>query len=449
MRRARPPQSVHQRSNPDEPPATSGSRSAEARLAELEAQVALLTQALAAQTSRPETHVQEEPVVDDAPFNRRSLLTKLGGAAVAGVGAAVAGSTLQAQPAAADATQFSSDNSHAVIGTSTFISGAGVRGMNLGEGAPGQRMGVQGDVLAENGSFGVFGVHGDRVDAGAAPAGVMGTSTAADGVAGYSSTKVGVLGRSASGLAGIMGVRGEPPTLPVSVGPSGILGASKLAPGVVGFSESSVGVAGRGVRGVVGEGSAYGVVAAGGVAPLRLSPGAAVPPVVVESGLIFLNHQCDMYVSAGEFDQNPRWKKVMYEGEGKGSMGLLAAPVRLMDTRAGLPSIVEHDDQPFAAGDVFPFTVAGTGGVPGIPATATGVIGSIAVTGPTNAGHLQLFPGNLETTSTSVLNFVADQTVANAFTAALSPTGTLKLAARLAPPGGTTHVVIDITGFIY
>ena len=48
-----------------------------------------------------------------------------------------------------------------------------------------------------------------------------------------------------------------------------------------------------------------------------------------------------------------------------------------------------------------------------------------------------------------MLNFVPGQTVANAFTSALSIFGRLELVARFGDPDATTHVIIDITGFIY
>ena len=402
--------------------------------------------------SDTEEQVAQEPVLDHEPFNRRSLLTKLGGAAVAGVGAAVAGTALQAQPAAAATTLFSSTDGHAVIATSTNQNGAGVLGTNVAEGPSGQRMGVRGEVREDNGSFGVFGVHGTRADSGAAPAGVLGTSEFADGVAGYSRVGAGVRGYSNVGNGGVRGLLGIKPAGGEVW--AGVAGESRNDYGVAGMSEWKAGVFARGRDGLVANGlDGYGVTAMGTVAPLRLAPSTAsgAPAHAPFHGAVYLTDICDLYVYAGPDPSSAvptKWRKVLYEGDGSGTTSLLAAPVRFLDTRPGLDSVI-HWHEPIAAGQVAHLQVAGGGGVPGIPTGVAGVVGSIAVTGPTNAGHLQLFPGNLDTTSTSVLNFVADQTVANVFVAALSPNGSIKLAALLAPPGGTTHVIIDITGFIY
>ena len=394
-------------------------------------------------------------MTDGAPFNRRSLLTKLGGAAVAGVGAAVAGSTLQAQPAAAAPTEFASTDSHAVIARAFNQLNAGVLGTNLDAGPSGQRMGVRGEVRADNGSFGVFGVHGDRHDAGAAPAAVVGTSTAATGVAGYTRHSVAVLGQSQEGPTAVRGLLGAlAPFMDAET--AAVQGVSEWDHGIFGssFSDDKAGVRAIGNgHGLEADGHAgYGVVAKGGRAQLRLVPMDVAIDLIAapEEGGILLNSDGTIWVGTpdlvGPAGSPPRWRKVLY-AEGEGTTHLLEEPIRLLDTRPDLPSRIPYEE-PLSAGEVRHFTVTAFAGTPEVPDGVAGLVGSIAVTGPTNAGHLQLFPGHLETTSTSVINFVAGQTVANAFTVGLSPHGLFKIGAMLAPPGGTVHVIIDITGYI-
>ena len=205
---------------------------------------------------------------------------------------------------------------------------------------------------------------------------------------------------------------------------------SAASDGVSGQSLTANGVRASGANGVFALGvDGHGVVAQGTIGQLHLVPlleeRIDLEPSYANApfGTIALNKFGDIYVYTGfPIGGGPpnRWRKLLFERDGSGSTSS-PTPVRLMDTRPNLPSIAEHGDQPMAAGEVFPFTAAGSGGVPGIPVGAAGVIGSIAVNNPTNAGHLQLFPGNLETASTSVLNFLANQTVANAFTAGVAP----------------------------
>lgn len=113
-------------------------------------------------------------------------------------------------------------------------------------------------------------------------------------------------------------------------------------------------------------------------------------------------------------------------------------PVRLLDTR-------EPDNG-----------LAGTfvGGVPrtwqitgreGIPSTATAITGNLTVVNQTKAGYVALGPVATNTPTTSTINFPVGDVRANGVTVKLSPTGTLS--AVYMPPGGTTHLVLDVTGY--
>jgi aldose sugar dehydrogenase len=112
-------------------------------------------------------------------------------------------------------------------------------------------------------------------------------------------------------------------------------------------------------------------------------------------------------------------------------------PCRVVDTRSGaaLQNGVERV-----------FTVGGTCGVP-TPARAVSV--NVTVVGPTGAGHVTVFPGNLTVPSTSTINFSAGQTRANNLMAPLATdgAGTLRALAVVAG-GGTVHLILDVNGWV-
>jgi hypothetical protein len=116
-----------------------------------------------------------------------------------------------------------------------------------------------------------------------------------------------------------------------------------------------------------------------------------------------------------------------------------------MDSRPGQGAPDNHGERPLAPGEIFQVQVTGVAaeGI-AVPATAVGIFGNLTVTGFKAPGYAQLFPANLPSTRTSAVNFSVGQTVANAFTIALSPTGAIKLAVF----GGATDVIIDITGYL-
>ncbi len=91
-------------------------------------------------------------------------------------------------------------------------------------------------------------------------------------------------------------------------------------------------------------------------------------------------------------------------------------------------------------GFVHRVTVAGRGGVP-----ASGVDSAmlnVTVTEPNGPGYLTVFPCDPQPPFTSNLNFVAQQTVANAVLAKLDPSGDVCFYTTT-----TTHLVVDVTGY--
>jgi hypothetical protein len=91
-----------------------------------------------------------------------------------------------------------------------------------------------------------------------------------------------------------------------------------------------------------------------------------------------------------------------------------------------------------------PRTFTVTGGA--IPAGATAVTGNVTVINPSNSWAVFVGPVATGSPSTSTINFVKGQTVANSMTVALSAKGTLS-ATYMSTAGNTTDFVFDVTGY--
>jgi glucose/arabinose dehydrogenase/PKD repeat protein len=111
------------------------------------------------------------------------------------------------------------------------------------------------------------------------------------------------------------------------------------------------------------------------------------------------------------------------------------APVRVVDTRVG-------SSGPMAAGVTRTFAVAGTHG---IPTMAIAVTGNLTAVRPTLGGWIELSTGPGVTPTTSSLNLPAGDTRANGVTMRLGPDG--KGSAVYRAPSGTTHLILDVTGY--
>lgn len=112
------------------------------------------------------------------------------------------------------------------------------------------------------------------------------------------------------------------------------------------------------------------------------------------------------------------------------------APCRVLDTRSG-PAPV--------SGTPRLVTVAGTCG---IPVTARSIAVNVTVVEPTGSGYLAAYPGYLEPTGTSTINFQAGSVRANnaILPLALNGTGTLAVIPSVAG-GGTVHLILDVSGW--
>jgi len=81
----------------------------------------------------------------------------------------------------------------------------------------------------------------------------------------------------------------------------------------------------------------------------------------------------------------------------------------------------------------------------GIPATARALSANIAVTQPTAAGNLRLYPAGAPLTTVSSINYSAGQTRANNAIIPLSEAG--ELAVWCAQVSGTAHFILDVNGY--
>ena len=114
-------------------------------------------------------------------------------------------------------------------------------------------------------------------------------------------------------------------------------------------------------------------------------------------------------------------------------------PCRRVDTR----SASLGGPQPLAAGSLTRFALAG--GPCAVPGTAAAVSLNVAVTGPTTAGHLRLFPAGGAEPLASALNYGAGLTRANNAIVGLGGAG--EIAVRVGQASGTVHVIVDLNGY--
>jgi hypothetical protein len=114
-------------------------------------------------------------------------------------------------------------------------------------------------------------------------------------------------------------------------------------------------------------------------------------------------------------------------------------PCRLVDTRGPSGSF---GGPALAANTSRTFIVVGRCG---LPATAWAVALNVAVTAPTAAGYLRVYPGGTPAPATSTLNYAAGQTRINNATLSLGPAG--DLAVFCGQAAGAAHLILDISGY--
>ncbi|MGE0884374.1 MAG: putative Ig domain-containing protein [Blastocatellales bacterium] len=122
----------------------------------------------------------------------------------------------------------------------------------------------------------------------------------------------------------------------------------------------------------------------------------------------------------------------------------LPRPIRLFDTRAPIPGFpaCAYLSQPLIAGQELERNAHISCDNLTIPNDAMALVGNVTATGATGNGFLSMWPSGQSRPAVSSLNFVAGQSVPNAFTVGLSSDGKFKLYATHA-----TDLIIDIAGY--
>ena len=112
------------------------------------------------------------------------------------------------------------------------------------------------------------------------------------------------------------------------------------------------------------------------------------------------------------------------------------APCRAVDTRT------PEDGPIVTCGAERTFTLAGQCD---IPTTARALSANLAVTGPSAAGNLRLYPAGTSTPSVSAINYSASQTRTNNAIIGLGADGALTAFCS----SGTTHLILDVNGYFH
>jgi len=114
-------------------------------------------------------------------------------------------------------------------------------------------------------------------------------------------------------------------------------------------------------------------------------------------------------------------------------------PYRVLDSRTA----VGGWNAKLGAGETRSLTVAGTGGVDGVPATATAVVLNVTATEGSNGSFVTVFPAGAARAAPSNLNFAPFETIPNLSTTALGAGGALSVFNAV----GSVHLIADVVGY--
>lgn len=237
------------------------------------------------------------------------------------------------------------------------------------------------------------------------------------GIDGATSSSIGVKGSSSSTLG--VGVYGE------STDTSG-------GSGVVGTSAAGSGVVGRGVYDFLADGN--------GLVVLNKA-GTTNPPTGGLQGTIARDAAANLWYC----HTNGQWRKIT----GATAAGAFHAvePTRVYDSRAAAPTpgtlgpnssrVVSVADGRNNAGVV---NVANI-----VPAGASAVTFNVTATGTSGGNFLSVAPGNAASSGASTLNWAGGYDIANASVVKLD--GSRQVKVFMGDQGGSSHFIIDITGY--
>jgi hypothetical protein len=395
--------------------------------------------------------------------SRRALLQMGGAAAAAGVAAAALGTRQEVQ-AQADTVNtwttsvFTADTETAVLSSPGFPS-PDVLQVRMGVGtvyqalistphvaalaaydATGNPIGIGAYGSSSNGA-GVYG----NTDTGT---GVYGNATGAYGAGVYATSNNGT-GVYATGSNGVYATGEFNGVWANSSNGTGVLGQSSTGVGVYGGSNSGFGVHGDSTwnYGVMGTSTnSYGGYFRGGLAAIYLKP-VFNPGPPATGNHFFGEFQVDVNaviwycVTSGTPGGWVRLPGVA-NGTRGGAISYLSTPVRLLDARSSASSGLVNRGA-LAGNEIFPFGVAGLGG---IPSTAQGLIGNVTLLGPSGTGNLSLFPaGGAVPTVASMTFGTAGLFLANGVNVAIGAGGKINIQNQ---SDGTTPLVLDAVAYV-
>jgi hypothetical protein len=206
--------------------------------------------------------------------------------------------------------------------------------------------------------------------------------------------------------------------------------------GLIG-SAKTVGAFGSAAVGVLGDGAVGGQFS-GTDAAINLDPRGSVGPpggtnfkgdmVVDSDGVLWL---CIVGGTPGT------WIKVSH-----GGARLLDSPQRAYDSRVTLGRKLRQQE-------TIPVPIAGV--VPGVPANAIGIVGNLTVTETEGFGYVIAYPDLTTRPGTSNINWwQTGLTIANSLTVRLGTNGNIAVftEATVATNAPTTHVIVDVAGYI-
>jgi hypothetical protein len=119
----------------------------------------------------------------------------------------------------------------------------------------------------------------------------------------------------------------------------------------------------------------------------------------------------------------------------------LAAPARLLDTRAGFTACYAPG-APLAADSVRTQAARVACADSTVPASALAVLGNATVVTPAGDGHIILYPSGAQQPVVSNLNYLQGQIIPNAFTVTVGGDGAFNIYSYT-----STHFIIDLSGY--
>lgn len=122
----------------------------------------------------------------------------------------------------------------------------------------------------------------------------------------------------------------------------------------------------------------------------------------------------------------------------------LIRPIRVFDTRAPIPGFpaCAYLNAPIAANSELSRSVTINCDGVTIPSTTQAIVGNATIVSPAAGGYATIYPFGQSRPIASNLNFVAGQTVANAFTAGVISGGQITIFSSAG-----THFIVDLTGY--